>query len=105
MPFLFLKTYFKVLTTTKRTRDLIEKIYRGPRKFRQNDTQAGIFFGFYGIFGISHFSGGAFYRRGYINMFVNNSQRDLFDGEIKNRFLWDNKICFFLTFFNYNVNH
>ena len=35
----FLIFFLKVLTTTKRTRDVIEKIYRGPRKFRQNDTQ------------------------------------------------------------------
>ena len=48
--FFFPKIYFKVLTTTKRTRDLIEKIYRGPRKFGQNDTQAGILRDFWGIF-------------------------------------------------------
>ena len=59
--FFFLKFYFKVLTTTKRTRDVIEKIYRGPGNFRENDTLFVIFLGFFGIF---HFSGGAFYGGG-----------------------------------------
>ena len=115
--FFFLKFYFKVLTTTKRTRDVIEKIYRGPGNFRENDTLflgisgffwvylglSGFFWVFLGFFGIFHFSGGAFYRGGKQVCFW-TALNEIYSMAI---FFLMKKLKheIFGTFFNYNVNH
>ena len=108
----FLKFHFKVLTTTKRTRDVIEKIYRGPGNFRENDTLFGIFLGFFVIFwdflDFSFFRGCILQKGVNEYVFEQLSTRSIRwrNKKSKNIFLQNEKMENenFGTFFNYNVN-